>query len=526
MGIPHVLRSIRMAAPLTDDGPAVTAERCPGRRGWLWLLAALAVAAAVHAPSLEIGFLGDDFEWWLAARTAIEQPQRLITAYGGFRPANLWTMVLDYLAYGTDPLGPHLTSILLHLACGAVFWLVLRRFDFGAAAASGIACLWLCSPYSLKPAQSLCERFQPLLLLVWLGLVLVWPRAGVPWSRARLGVVVGLSGFSALVKETWVVLPGLVLCFELCLHRVRWQRALRSAAIAAVAVAVYVALYALSPPIAASYYASSPAPAAKVLHGWAVFLGLTPLEPSSTQLGWAEGVAALVIAVLAWAGWRRRCVVTGIGLALYLLPWLPILTVGFLVTRYTYIPLVGFLLVVAAAGRALLAVVPGRWAPVGATMLVAVGALFFGTGLRWLGGDMVDAGRRDEAHRRLLAEARAFGDRLPHDRLILGVRLERESPNRILLDRIEGVPKAYYERTHHPYALIKWAPLFSYVLDPAGGPLYESARVAGDEPFAVVGHRSGGFMLLPPGGDTPAAAAEHWRGRGGFVEALRALEDR
>jgi len=43
-----------MAASPTDDAPSATAARSRDGRGWLWLLAALAVATAVHAPSLEL----------------------------------------------------------------------------------------------------------------------------------------------------------------------------------------------------------------------------------------------------------------------------------------------------------------------------------------------------------------------------------------------------------------------------------------------------------------------------------------
>ena len=226
-------------------------------RPWSWQL-------AVHAPSLGLGFVGDDFEWWLAARTAIAEPTLLIAPFGGFRPANLWTIVFDQLLYGTAPMGYHLTSLLLHLGCGAVFWLVLRRLELRAPAAAVVAALWMCSPYSLKPVLSLCERFQPMLLLAWLGMVLVWPGPGQPWRRGRIAAVAALAGFSALVKESWVVLPGLVLCFELILHRAGWRTAGRATAFATTGVAVYVAAYLVKPPIASSYYAATLAPAAKV----------------------------------------------------------------------------------------------------------------------------------------------------------------------------------------------------------------------------------------------------------------------
>ncbi len=502
---------------------AATGNRLLGTtRGWVWLLAALALAAAVHAPSLGLGFVGDDFEWWLAARTALEEPGRLVTPYGGFRPANLWTIALDQTLHGTAPMGYHLTSILLHLACGAVlWWLMVRRLGFGAAAAAAVAALWMCSPYSLKPVISLCERFEPLLLIAWLVMALAWPRLGEPWRRGRLAAVVLLAAFTALVKESWVVLPGFVLCFELVLRRARWERALRSAAVAALGVAAYVGAYLLDPPIAGSYYASTLAPAAKLPHSWAVFLGITRLDPSSTQLGPAEAAAALAVAALAWWGWRRRCAATAVGLALLVLPMLPVLTVPFLVTRYTHIPLAGFLVVGAAAVRAAVAAVPAARRSLATALAAAVAAAYLGHGLWLVRGDLADAARRDDAHRRLLAEAAAFAPQLPRDRLVLGVRLEAESANRMLLDRVEGVPKAYYERARFPYGLVRWAPLFSYVLDADGGPLYEECAVEEAARWSAVGHRAGGFVALATQASSAPREAAEWRRRGAFVEAFR-----
>lgn len=491
----------------------------------IWLVAALALAAAVHAPSLGLGFVGDDFEWWLAARTAIERPHLLVAPYGGFRPANLWTMVLDQLAWGTVPAGYHLTSLLLHLGCGALLWLVLRRLSLGPRWSALVAALWLCSPYSLKPVLSVCERFQPLLLASWLGLVLLWPRRDEPWRRGRVAAVVAVATFTVLVKESWVVLPALVLVFERLLRRAAWWAAVRTAAVAAVGVAAYVAVYALNPPIASSYYAASPAPAAKVPHAAAVFLGLTELDPSSTQLGWAEAAAALALAALLAAGWRRRRALAGVGLALFLLPFVPILTVPFLVTRYTYIPLVGFLMLAAGAAASLVEVLPADRRRAASAVIALVAVAFLGRGLLVIRGDYDDAARRDDVHRRLLAEAAAFAPQLPRQGLILGVRLESISPNRELLADVRGVGKAYYERSRYPYGLIRWAPLFSYVLDATGGPLYEECPVAVVEPFAVVAHRPGAVSAPAAEAATAPLEAERWRGRGAPVAAFRPLTD-
>ena len=218
--------------------------------------------------------------------------------------------------------------------------------------------------------------------------------------------------------------------------------------------------------------------------------------------------------------WRRRRELTAVGLALFLLPLLPVLTVPFLVTRYTYIPLAGFLMVAAAAAVAVVGLVPARGRRLTVMMVAAVAAAFLVRGLVTLRGDLEDAERRDEAHRRLLAEAAAFAPQLPRQGLILGVRLERESLNRDLLEEVRGVPKAYYERVRYPYGLVRRAPLFSYVLDGRGGPLYEECGVETGGRWAAVGHRSGGFVALAPEGGDSAVEAERWRQRGAFVEGF------
>jgi hypothetical protein len=203
-----------------------------------------------------------------------------------------------------------------------------------------------------------------------------------------------------------------------------------------------------------------------------------------------------------------------------LLPLLPVLTVPFLVTRYTYPPLAGFLVV--RRGGASRRRGCRRAAPSPRRPLVAAAA-YLGRGLLLVRGDQVDAGRRDDAHRRLLAEAAAFAPQLPRAGLILGVRLESESANRALLDQVEGVPKAYYERARYPYGLIRGAPRFSFVLDAGGGPLYEECAVDETGHWSAVGHRSGGFVALAAQAETAPQEVANWRQRGAFVVGFRLL---
>lgn len=112
----------------------------------------LLTAFWIHSPSLSLGFVSDDFQWWQHARMALDDPHLLLAAHGGYRPVNTWTLALDHLLFGTDPFGYHLTNILLHLATGMVLWMLLRRFSIPWPTRAACVLLWLCSPYTLEPA--------------------------------------------------------------------------------------------------------------------------------------------------------------------------------------------------------------------------------------------------------------------------------------------------------------------------------------------------------------------------------------
>ena len=50
------------------DGVTTVATSDNRSREWLWLAAALLVALSVQLPALQLGFVGDDYEWWLETR--------------------------------------------------------------------------------------------------------------------------------------------------------------------------------------------------------------------------------------------------------------------------------------------------------------------------------------------------------------------------------------------------------------------------------------------------------------------------
>jgi hypothetical protein len=484
--------------------------------GWLGLISILLITVYIHVPSLYLSFTGDDFQWWQQARMALEEPSLLLAPGGGYRPVNTWTLSLNHLLFGTNPMGYHATNLLLHLICGVLFWFLLGRFSLSLLARSAVVFLWLCSPYSLEPAQIINTRYDLILPLCWLALALIWSGPKESWNRGRLAGAIALASLTLFTVETWVVLPAFVFCFDLCLSRIHLRRALLHTLWVGIAPLIYILIYFLHPPIEKSvYYAGGLKAAVKVPHTWAVFSNLTPLYPLEFPFRSMEVLTLLMMGSLAWFGWRRSQPLMGIGFAFFLLPFLPILPVGFMTTRYTSIPLMGFLMIMCAGIRELLVSLKGWQQQLAVILVGAMVLLMLIANLAWLQGDMIDARRYADLHTKLLAEAQAFLPSLPRDRLIVAVRLENENPLLELALDSRGIPKLYYPRHLDPYGLIDWAALLSYLLEPTGGPLYVMASL--DETktsnYAVIGHIQGGFVVLPTDAPTAQEAALTWQNK-------------
>lgn len=477
----------------------------------------LAFAFWVHSPSLSLGFVSDDFQWWQHSRMALKEPRLLMAAHGGYRPANTWTLSIDHLIFGTDPFGYHLTNIILHLVTGLVLWTLLGRFGIPWPTRATCVLLWLCSPYSLEPAQFVANRFDLILLCCWMGLAILWPEPGQRWTRRRAGGALLLALLSLFCKESWIVLPGFVFVFELVISgRSLWKSSVHAALIS-VAIPIYLALYFRNPTIdAQSYYDGGIAAAAKIPHAWAAFLSLTPLIPANFPVRAPEIIGLAVMSLFALAAWRWRTTLAGIGAAIFVLPFIPVLPVNFMPTRYTALALAGFLTMIAA----LLHGAPDEsrriWKRAAAVGFYAFAIFTLITNLIWLRGDFMDARRLSEMTGGLIGEFRAFAPSMPRNSTLIAVRLERRNPLELLAADTQGVDKVFFVRAKDPYGLADWPALISYCLDPTGGPIFVHAsdRGAGETNYAVIGHDEGGFRLLPAGQRTATEAASAWERMG------------
>ncbi|MDF1561768.1 MAG: tetratricopeptide repeat protein [Deltaproteobacteria bacterium] len=214
----------------------MTSDRETKLRRW-WSLAVFGAAVAVYLPTLGHGFVFDDDV--LVVRNEVVHEGSLARLFSTshwegaglradlYRPIPAATYALDHALWGLDPLGYHLTNLLLHaLAALLLLWLAWTwRLPALPAGLAGLA--FALHPIHVEVAAHVAGRKDVLVTVFLLAALLAharWRRGGdARWLLlAPLFLAAGL--FS---KENAIVGLGLLPLQDLLIDRrepVRWRR--------------------------------------------------------------------------------------------------------------------------------------------------------------------------------------------------------------------------------------------------------------------------------------------------------------
>src|SRR5438309_1670620 len=150
------------------------------------------------------------------------------THMGHYIPLTWMTFGLDYLLWGMNPVGYHLTSLLLHAANAVVFFFIARRLltlalpspskrGHALAVSAGFAALvFAIHPLRVESVAWVTERRDVLSGLFFLLTILVYLRACERPELGRwwYGLSVALFGCALLSKSMAVSLPVVLLILE------------------------------------------------------------------------------------------------------------------------------------------------------------------------------------------------------------------------------------------------------------------------------------------------------------------------
>ena len=208
------------------------------RRIWLCLAAAAALAVIIYWPSLQGGYVFDDYINivfnnnvhiqsldWESLRNATSGPPS-----AAHRPLAMLTFAIDWYLGGGDPLRMKVENLIIHLINGLLLFGLLRTllrvrqpvFDTSHAdlLALCVTAAWLLAPinftavaYIVQRMESLCQLFVLAGLWGYIGARVRMQEGKSGFMRAVASIVLG-TAIGGLSKESAALLPLYALIVE------------------------------------------------------------------------------------------------------------------------------------------------------------------------------------------------------------------------------------------------------------------------------------------------------------------------
>jgi len=456
------------------------------------------LVAMVYLPTLDLHPWGDDFEWLYASTNLIGNPATLLAPINGFiRPVVKMSYVCN-----AEFLTPSMwifpaTTVAIHLLALALLWRLLSALGWSSWDAA--ICTFLFGVSSAYSEVTLWAAGRPdslLLVFMLVALTLVLERGRFSLRHhVALGLAVILAAGS---KETWVVLPPLLLGFAWFGAGLSWRQCAVRTAIPFAGLVLY-----LMAVLGRSGSMGPPDYTRISLHDFAgklTYSGLRPLGLESYSNGslWV----ALLVATILLAGallflWTGDSVGIG-GILWFVLTVAPTLIIPYSPSRYNYLPLIGFWMASCATFR-LIRDRMGVWLRGGYAVwsIPAVIAVVSYSAVQsvWIQREASDYRRLGEASRVLLAGARKVVRTAPQ-RLPLVVF--NAGKRRIVTEvsmTAQGLPKLLFVRENALLQLVYPAPLLTFAAAPHLGRYVaiDTATIGPSEPAFAVAFTDAGF---------------------------------
>jgi tetratricopeptide (TPR) repeat protein len=374
--------------------------RSGAKRTFLCLLIIAGATAAAFLPALGNGFTNWDDDAYITGNQDIQEftagniKKIFSSSYvGNYQPITMLTYMVEHFLFGLNPSGYHGTSVLLHCVNGLLVFALVFGFSGSRAAGLIAALLFAVHPLRVESVAWVAERKDVLSTLFYLLSLLSYLRyIKKGGARKNLRASMAAMVLSLLSKPMAVSLPFVLLLIDYAVSRKIGRKALLEKAPFFAAAAVFTVITVVTQksvgPVT-EYY--SPPLVLRLcvpfygvifyLFKTAVPLHLCPFYsfPEKPDAGMTAlllaspfivaGLAALVAWYAARArrvpegaaflfGSRRTLVFGSLFFIITLAPVLQLVPVGgaIVAERYTYLPVIGLVFLLAEAGAFLLKV--------------------------------------------------------------------------------------------------------------------------------------------------------------------------
>lgn len=301
---------------------------------------------------VKAGLTWDGFVWALTANVA-----------SNWHPLTLLSHMLDCELFGMDPLGHHLTSLLLHTASAVLLFEALRRMTGSVWRSAAVAALFALHPTHVESVAWVAERKDVLSGFFWMLTLLAWERYVREPSPKRYAAVALFLAAGLLSKPMVVTLPFVLLLLDVWPLRrgIPWKIRVKEKLplFALVAASCLVTVIAQSGAIGMASRFPMKLRLANAVLSYVAYLGKTLLPtklavfyPMPAEFpAWKVAGAALLLAALTVLAFKagRYAAVGWLWFLGTLVPVIGIVQVGgqSMADRYTYIPTIGLFLIAA-----------------------------------------------------------------------------------------------------------------------------------------------------------------------------------
>jgi hypothetical protein len=199
----------------------------------------------LYLPTMNTYLMGDDFEWLDSVYSGWSNPAQLFELINNFfRSTVKFTYLLNYTLFGTDVVFYNIFTVLLHLINIFLLYVLVFKITRRMLPAALTALTYGVSAMYTEVTLWSAGRTESTLLIFMLGVLIFLDRVGERsqgfWWWVMLVLFILLAAGS---KETWVLLPFLAFGFLWIVKRFSFKKSFTSTFILFLLLVVYLAYF-------------------------------------------------------------------------------------------------------------------------------------------------------------------------------------------------------------------------------------------------------------------------------------------
>ena len=193
----------------------------------------------IYLPTLSFEFTNWDDPNYVQNNQAIQTPgwsglkqvltQSIPAHHGDYIPVTMLSYWVDYQFWGLQPIGYHLTNLLLHVVSAGLIFLLLKRLTMRPVESMMVTFLFALHPMNTEAVTWISER-KSVMAMFWMLLsfhtFLSWQQNCKSHSYFFLSLLFYL--LACLSKTAVVFFPLIVMTYQICIVKMRAPRSLLS----------------------------------------------------------------------------------------------------------------------------------------------------------------------------------------------------------------------------------------------------------------------------------------------------------